>query len=349
MTTERDAENAGQKAGSPRVIKAIGLHSGGLDSILADKVVRAQGVLVRSIHFFTGLCGVTKEDIAAQDRKLGLERELVDISGPEYIHMVTHPKFGYGAHANPCIDCRIFMLKKAKEMMEAWGADFVFTGEVMGQRPKSQRRDAMRTVERESGLEGRLVRPLSAQFLEPTVPEMEGLLDRSKLLGLKGRTRTPQMELARAMGIREYPQPAGGCWLTDENFGRRFHDLLSSVAPDDVTQDQMRLLLTGRHFRIGEGGIRLVVARNEGETQAMEAFAPGRIRLECLGVNGPVALVEGCPDAEEKRWISSIVARYGQGRALPSVDVEWRLGDGRREVVSAEPVRDDGLIDAIRI
>ena len=261
--------------------------------------------------------------------------------------MITHPRHGYGAHANPCIDCRIFMLRKARDLMEAWGASFVFTGEVLGQRPKSQRREAMGVVERESGLEGRLVRPLSAQFLAPTIPEQEGLLDRSRLLGLKGRTRTPQMALAKSLGITDYPQPAGGCWLTDETFGRRFHELMSRRPERNVTQEEMRLLLTGRHFRLGDG-VRLVVARNEAETEALLGYGEGRWLLEAVGVNGPVAVVGGEPDGEARRTISAIVARYGQGRGLPEVTVEWRKGEERFRV-AVPPMRDEGFIASVRL
>src|SRR5512136_174727 len=178
-----------------RKAKAIGLISGGLDSTLALALVKRQGIEVKAITFYTGFCitetqrrrggradgSMPRNEALRAAADLESDVELVDISGPEYLEMVLHPRFGYGANANPCVDCRIFMMKKAKEIMEREGADFVFTGEVLGQRPKSQRRDTLWAIERESGLQGRLVRPLSARLLPPSIPEKEGILDRARL------------------------------------------------------------------------------------------------------------------------------------------------------------------------
>src|SRR5512137_1923062 len=205
--------------------------SGGLDSTLALAMVRAQGVEVKAINFYTGFC-ITETQRRKGGRQDGtmppnealkaaadleIEIEYIDISGDAYLDMLLHPKYGYGANANPCVDCRIFMMRKAREIMEREGADFIFTGEVLGQRPKSQRRDTLWVIEREAGLQGRLVRPLSSQRLNPSIPEQEGLLDRSKLGAMSGRGRHPQMAMANAIGLKDWPQPAGGCcFLTDE-------------------------------------------------------------------------------------------------------------------------------------
>src|SRR5512134_2669451 len=212
--------------------RAIGMISGGLDSTLALALVRRQGIEVKAVNFYTGLCitetqrrkggradgTIPQNEALRAAADLEVDVEYVDISGPEYLEMLLHPRYGYGANANPCVDCRIFMMRKAKEIMEREGADFVFTGEVLGQRPKSQRRDTLRIVERESGLTGRLVRPLSAKLLEPTLPEKAGLLDRERLEDISGRSRQRQMALARELGIEDWPQPAGGCcYLTDES------------------------------------------------------------------------------------------------------------------------------------
>ncbi|MGI5862664.1 MAG: thiamine biosynthesis protein [Myxococcales bacterium] len=346
-----------------RKARAIGLLSGGLDSLLAHALMRAQGVEVRAINFYTGFCiletqrrlgrkrpdGSTPRNDALQaGATLETEVELVDISGPDYLRMVTHPKYGYGANANPCIDCRIFMFSKARELMEQDGYDFVFTGEVLGQRPKSQRRETMRIIDRDSGLEGRLLRPLSAKLLEPTIPEKEGLVDRERLFDISGRSRKPQMELARKLGITEYPQPAGGCcFLTDETFGRRFHDLMRRKAERRLEQEEVILLATGRHFDLGLNA-KLVVSRNETENLLLLQYTEGRYALEAKGVNGPIALVEGEPDERQRELASRIVGRYGKGKDLERVTIEWRRG-GESTEVGVEPYRSEAEFEKLRI
>ncbi|MDR0966845.1 MAG: thiamine biosynthesis protein [Myxococcales bacterium] len=344
-------------------VRAIGLLSGGLDSMLAHALIRSQGIEVRAINFYTGLCIVETQRRLGRRRRDGsipanealgaaanleMDMEFIDISGPDYLHLITHPRYGYGANANPCVDCRIFMFQKAKALMEEWGASFVFTGEVLGQRPKSQRRDTLRIVERDSGLTGRLVRPLSAKLLEPTIPEIEGLLDRERLLGFSGRTRGPQMALAREMGLTEFPQPAGGCcFLTDESFGRRFHDLMARRPERNLAEEEVLLLAMGRHFRLGDS--KLIVARNELESGALKRFEPGRHTIEAIGVNGPVALAEGTPDEGTRCRMSAIVARYGQGRTHATVTIEWRAPDGSSERHEVTPEREEAAIEALRI
>ena len=218
-----------------RTVKAIAMISGGLDSTLALALVKRQGIEVKAVSFYTGFCitetqrrkggradgTVPRNEALRAAADLEVDIEYVDISGSGYLDMLVHPRYGYGANANPCVDCRIFMMARAREIMGREGADFVFTGEVLGQRPKSQRRDTLRIIERESGLDGRLLRPLSAKLLPPTAPEREGLVDRERLEAISGRSRHRQMELARELGIADYPQPAGGCcFLTDEAFSR---------------------------------------------------------------------------------------------------------------------------------
>ncbi|MCK5406565.1 MAG: hypothetical protein KAJ37_03885, partial [Candidatus Krumholzibacteria bacterium] len=206
----------------PKKAHGIGLLSGGLDSALAAKVVQDAGAEVTCLHFFTGFC-VTGHNsrIGRKDRPIanhavkvaagiGIPVELVDIS-EEYLPMVMKPKHGYGANMNPCVDCRIFMLDRAKRYMEEVKADFVFTGEVIGQRPMSQMKNTLAHTSKETGLRGKLLRPLSAKLLEPTEVEIAGLVDREKLYGFHGRNRKPQLELAEKFGLTEFMQPAGGC------------------------------------------------------------------------------------------------------------------------------------------
>ncbi|HSM93694.1 MAG TPA: thiamine biosynthesis protein, partial [Anaeromyxobacteraceae bacterium] len=235
---------------------------------------------------------------------------------------------------------------------EREGADFVFTGEVLGQRPKSQRRDTLRIIERESRMDGRLLRPLSAKLLKPTIAEQEGLVDRERLLDVSGRGRVRQIALAREMGLADWPQPAGGCcFLTDESFSKKFFDLLSAreAAGEGrhVTQEEILLLTVGRHFRLSPRA-KLIVGRNEVENALLEHHVDGRARLEAAGVMGPLGLVEGAPSPEERRLAASILARYGKAKDEPRAAVEWREGD-RTERLEVEPARDEAMIEGMRI
>jgi hypothetical protein len=347
--------------------KAIAMISGGLDSTLALAMVRSQGVEVKAVHFYTGFCitetqrrkgGRADGTMPANDAlraaaALEVDVEYVDISGDEYLEMLLHPRYGYGANANPCVDCRIFMMSRARAIMETEGADFVFTGEVLGQRPKSQRRDTLWVIERESGLEGRLVRPLSARLLPPSIPEQEGLLDRARLGDLSGRSRVRQIAMARELGIDEWPQPAGGCcFLTDEAFSRKFFHVLgqreAAGQPRRIGRDDVVLLTTGRHFRLSAAS-RLMVGRTEVENGILETYAGGYGRLVATSFKGPVGLVDGTPSWEERQLAAGIVARYGKGRGEAEVEIEWREPDGAVERLRVPPEPDEARLEALRI
>jgi tRNA-uridine 2-sulfurtransferase len=346
--------------------KAIAMISGGLDSTLALALMVRQGLEVKAVNFYTGFCitetqrrkggrpdgSVPQNEALRAAADLQVDIEYVDVSGAGYLDMLVHPKYGYGKNANPCVDCRIFMMRQAREIMEREGADLVFTGEVLGQRPKSQRRDTLWVIEKQSGLQGRLLRPLSARLLPPTIPEQEGRVDRERLLDISGRSRLRQMALARELGISGWPQPAGGCcFLTDESFGRKFFDLLDGREAQgrqrQLVQEDVVLLSTGRHFRLSPRA-KLIVGRTEVENALLEHHLEGRARLAARDVNGPVALVEGEPTWEERTLAAGIVARYGQGRAWPSVAVEWREGD-LLEVYEVAPEADEAHLEALRI
>lgn len=342
----------------PKKAHGIGLLSGGLDSALAALVVRDAGAEVTCLHFFTGFC-VTGHNsrIGRKNRPIAnhalnvaadirIPVELIDIS-EEYLPMVTNPKHGYGANMNPCVDCRIFMLERAKRYMEDVGADFVFTGEVVGQRPMSQLRHTIRLTEREAGLEGRLLRPLSAKLLEPTNVEKAGLVDREKLLDFHGRSRKPQLELAEKLGIREFMQPAGGCcFLTDENYSRKLRDLLKARTGETLSMDDVYLLGVGRHFRLGPS-LKIIVGRDEVENNFLQYYVENRWSAHATDYAGPNVLVMGEPTNDAFGVIASLVARYCDGKNERSVSVTFRK-NGVTRAVEVEPA-DDDLVEELRV
>jgi tRNA U34 2-thiouridine synthase MnmA/TrmU len=333
-------------------IKAIALISGGLDSKLSTKIIKDMGVDIIGLNFYTGFCIVEQKRRIGRKGKdgelprnealksssdIGIPLEIIDIS-EEYLKMVVNPKFGYGANVNPCIDCRIYMLREAKRLMEEKGASFVVTGEVLGERPMSQNRKALDIVENESDLKGLILRPLSAKLLSPTLPEINRWVDRDKLYSIQGRSRKEQMKLAKEFGIEEYPQPAGGCcFLTDENYARRFRDLLAHKGV--LTHDDVILLSVGRHFRISEG-LKIIVGRNEGENNLLERYKRGRYIFKVNGFPGPLTLAEGIIDREEeKRIISAITVRYSDCKNNKGIEVILDR-DGVHEIIKIDEVYD---------
>ncbi len=338
-------------------IRAVAMVSGGLDSSLAVKIVADQGIEVIGVNFSTGFCftdhrrkmvgmgakidpkSVRNEALQA-GAKWHIPVEIIDIS-KEYMEILTNPRYGYGKNVNPCIDCRIFMQKKTLEYMEQVGAKFMITGEVLGQRPMSQMKQSMHLIEMRSGAEGKVLRPLSAKLLKPTIAETEGWVDRSKLYDFKGRNRSPQMELAEEIGLEEYPQPAGGCcFLTDPNYARRMQDLFSHQDKKTLTTEQVMLLKVGRHFRINDNS-KAIVGRNEAENLLMENLAGERIRFECTDVVGPLTLLEGEQGDAAVETATRLTARYGDGKHLERVDVKIETPGSRERVVSVEPLDDE--------
>jgi len=314
-------------------MKAIALLSGGLDSTLAARLVLDQGIELEALNFMTVFCTCTNKGatcLASQKavETLGIPLRVFNVS-EEYLNVVRNPKHGYGSNMNPCIDCRIFMLKKTKVYMEESGSSFIVTGEVLGQRPMSQRRDAMRLIEKEAGLEGLILRPLSAQFLPVTLPEREGWIDREKLLNIQGRSRKPQMKLAEQFNIRDYPCPAGGCLLTDPGFARRIRDLMEHRY--DFSLNDVHLLKFGRHFRLSPT-VKLVVGRNEEENQKIETFSQaGDVLLKTVRYPGPVSLLRGEADETERERAASITARYSKAKGMEKVEVHYQKVEREEE------------------
>jgi tRNA U34 2-thiouridine synthase MnmA/TrmU len=296
------------------MVKAIALLSGGLDSTLAAKIVIQQGIEVEAVNFLTVFCTCTPKRASCLASKraaeqLGIPVKVFYIS-QEYLEIVKNPKYGYGSNLNPCIDCRIFMFKKAREYMKQSGASFIITGEVLHERPMSQRLQAMKIIETESGLEGLILRPLSAKLLKPTIPEKMGWVKRDQLLSIKGRSRKPQIQLAKQYGIKDYPCPAGGCLLTDPGFAKRMNDLMKHKP--NFTLHDVNLLKIGRHFRLSEK-TKLIVCRNEEESNKIAGMITSQdIVLDARASHGPLCILTGEVGDEDIKKSASIVARYSK-------------------------------------
>lgn len=287
------------------MVTGIGLFSGGLDSMLAVRLLQEQGIRTIAVCFVTPFFGPEKARAAA--RHLGIALEEIDIT-EAHVAMLKNPRYGYGRNMNPCIDCHGLMFREAGALMQARGAQFLFSGEVLGERPMSQNKNSLRAVEKLSGFAGYILRPLSAQLLPETVPEQQGLVDRSRLLAVSGRSRKPQIELAWRLGITEYPEPAGGCRLTEPGFSRRLRELMDSG--DALARRDLELLAVGRHVRLPTGR-KVVIGRNRQENEALRRMAgPDDVLLTVLHIPGPTALVPGGADEQTLALAASCCARY---------------------------------------
>jgi hypothetical protein len=333
--------------------KALALISGGLDSMLAARVILEQGVQVEGINFFTGFCveghthAIRKKDRQRTKRnnalwvaeQLGIRLHLVDVV-EDYKDVVLNPKHGYGANLNPCLDCKIFMVNQALAWARENGFDFVVTGEVIGQRPMSQRKNTLPVIARESRAGDLLLRPLSAKLLPPTRPELAGWVDRRRLHGFSGRSRKPQMALAEAFGFSGYAQPAGGCcFLTDPEYSVRLKDLWSSRQDRRYQLDDIVLLKVGRHLRPAPH-YKVIIAREEGEGKFLRGYRQQFITLDTRSHAGPLALVDGTPTVEDLHLAGRLVARFGKGRDDAMVELELsRPGRPHSQTLRVEPLR----------
>jgi tRNA U34 2-thiouridine synthase MnmA/TrmU len=336
--------------------KAVALISGGLDSMLATKAIMNQGIHVEGINFFTGFCveghthAIRKRDTEKAKRnnslwvaeQLGIKLHIIDII-EEYKQVLINPKHGYGANMNPCLDCKIFMVNKAKQWMQENGFDFIITGEVIGQRPMSQRKYTMPVIAAESGADDRLLRPLCAQNLPATLPEREGWIDRNQLFGFSGRSRKPQMALAKEFGFSDYAQPAGGCcFLTDESYSLKLVDLWKARGTRDYELDDVMLLKVGRHIR-PRPHFKLIVAREDGEAQFMSGYKKEYVSMHCTHHRGPLVLLDGSLNADDIALAGRILARYGQGRDEAQVEVSVRDQQGVEQIISVQPFKIDEI------
>jgi len=303
-----------------RKAKGIGLLSGGLDSTLAAKILQAQDVDVLCVTFLTMFFGADPGIKAG--KTFGIPVHALDI-GEKHLEMLKNPISGYGRHMNPCIDCHALMLREAGRFMEEAGADFLFTGEVLGQRPMSQRRDALKKVENLAGYPGRILRPLSARLLPPTLVEIEGRVDRERLLDIHGRSRKRQMALAEHYGITDYPQPGGGCILTKEGFGRKLNILLKRFP--NAAAREVELLKRGRHFILPEGGM-CIVGRNETDNDKLESLADSKdILLRLSDHIGPIGLLLPSANFEKDLGLAATaVIAYSDAPLSVPVKIEWQ-------------------------
>jgi tRNA-specific 2-thiouridylase len=330
-------------------MKAIALISGGLDSLLAARVIQAQGIKIIPLHFKIPFFHYDKNFSDKRDaltlfvkNNLGEDLQGVDIQD-DFLRMLTRPRHGFGSRMNPCIDCKILMLAKAKELMEELDASFVVTGEVLGQRPMSQHRQALQLIERESGLNGLLLRPLSSRRLPETVPEKEGWVGRNRLCDFSGRARRPQMELAHSLDLKNIPNAGGGCLLTDPEFAKRLKDLMSH---HESSLDAIELLRYGRHFRLSKD-TKLIVGRNEKENGALEKLAKEKDYLfypneECAG---PTSLGRGEFSEELITFSCEITCRYCDLNGSSSAAILYRqIPEKEARILRVSPAGHEALM-----
>ncbi len=303
-------------------VKGIALISGGLDSILAAKVIMAQDIDVLGVTYTTPFFNARKAGIAA--RGIGLPLMIIDIT-EEHLQMLKAPRYGYGKNMNPCIDCHTLMLKTTGGIMKEEGADFIFTGEVLGQRPMSQTKNSLHLVAKNSGYQEYILRPLSALLLPETKPEIEGKVDRRRLLSLSGKGRKQQIELAKHYGIADYATPAGGCLLTDPMFTKRLRDLFAYNR--DILPRDIELLKYGRHYRINDL-FKVIVGRNIFENEALQKLSGGQdLVIHMVQFPGPTTLVPYGGDETILLHAASLCASYSDAPKDEEVLALCRKGD----------------------
>lgn len=330
-------------------MKALALISGGLDSCLAAKIIKDLGIELIAFNTVSPFCLCTHRSASgcihgahSASKNLGLKLIVINVA-EDLFKIIKEPKHGYGSNMNPCIDCRILLFKKAKEAMREEGASFIITGEVLGQRPMSQRKNTMQLIEKESGLEGLVVRPLSAKALPVTIPEKEGWINPDALLAIVGRGRREQMDLAKDLGINDYPCPSGGCLLTDPEFSKRLKDLLKF---SELSIIEVKLLKLGRHFRLNDTA-KLIVGRNEAENNQLLNLAKvgDHVFMPDETTAGPTALGLGVFNEELFKLSSTIIGRYCDLEGKNSAAITCReFGKEQARIFNALPLSEEFLL-----
>jgi tRNA U34 2-thiouridine synthase MnmA/TrmU len=329
-------------------VRAVILLSGGLDSTLAARMMVDQGIELFALHFTSPFCTCSRPAAGAARGghaggchsqaqvvagRMGIPIRTVS-KGREYLEIVRNPRHGRGSAMNPCVDCRIYTFRKGREYMEEIGASFLVTGEVVGQRPMSQRSDALRLIEKHSGCSGLVLRPLSARNLEPTIPEREGWVDRGRLLDIAGRSRKEQIRMAEEWNIADYPCPAGGCLLTDRTYSVKVKDLFEHCDSPDMTD--LRLLNVGRHFRMPDGR-KVIVGRDEAENRRLEALGRGKLRVYVAdGFSGPSIGVDGADGEAPLALLARFFTRYSKPGTPPPYIVR-EMGNGAERELFLPP------------
>lgn len=339
--------------------RAVSLISGGLDSLLATKVILDQGIHVEGINFFTGFCveghthairrqprdKVKRNNALWSAEQLGIKLHIVDVI-EEYKNVLLNPKHGYGQNMNPCLDCKGFMVKKAYEWIKENDFDFIITGEVVGQRPMSQRKETMPIIQRESGAGDLLLRPLCAQNLPETLPEREGWVNREQMLNFSGRNRKPQMALAEKYKFEDYATPAGGCcFLTDKSYSDKLVDMWKHRSSRDYELDDLMMLKVGRHIRPNEN-FKLIVGREEGENKFMEGYRKLYPYIHCRSHHGPLTLLDGNVSEADAELAARIAARFGQGRDAEEVEMSVNYPDGKNTILKVKPMPKEAIPEA---
>lgn len=335
-------------------VKAVALLSGGLDSVLAVALLLRQGIEVTGLLIRTGFTDhkevsadgkLSVSDIA---RELGIRLRIEDIHD-EYWNTLLYPRHGYGKHINPCLDCHIHMLRVAARIMKEENADLVVTGEVLGQRPNSQLAHQMKTAVKESGIEGRLLRPLSALLLPPTIPETEGRIDRSGLKGFRGRSRRPQLDLSKELGVEHLAVAAGGnCYLTDSSFSKRFRDWRDHFGNEGFPREDIGLLRIGRHFRLSDRAY-LIVSRDEAEAKLLEPYRKSHVSFDLKDYVGASAVGIGDFREEDLCLTAAVLGRYSKAESATEVAVLLNRSGGVREIRAKALAADDPRLESMRL
>ena len=319
-------------------MKAICSFSGGLDSILSIRIMQEQGIEVEAVHFNSGFggCGELKDGktpIQYRADRLGVKLTVID-AWDDLIRILKDPQYGFGKNMNPCIDCHLFFFKRCGEYMKETGASFIVTGEVVGERPMSQRKWAIEQIDRNSGLEGLILRPLSAKLMKPTIPEERGWVDRENLYAISGRSRRPQMDLAAKFGIDFYPNAAGGCLLTEKEFSRKVRDLMEHK--EEFNLEDVEFLKIGRHFRLSPHA-KLILGRDEKENEILKKRVSGETWFITIDIPGPVAVVRGPLDKEDEELALQIISAYSNIIPGEEMEVYRRTGpEGKPDTLTVK-------------